>query len=138
MEQEIHFCTTTDGVRIAYATAGMGTPLVKSANWLNHLEFDWRSPIWRHLLEEFARDHLLVRYDERGNGLSDWNVERPRSHSLSWAGDRTIRHSGKCGQRSMCRTRLLSRCNGSTTYSAFPHRLRMPSGSVRHSARLTC
>ena len=75
MEQEIHFCTTTDGVRIAYATAGMGTPLVKSANWLNHLEFDWRSPIWRHLLEEFARDHLLVRYDERGNGLSDWNVE---------------------------------------------------------------
>lgn len=75
MEQKIQFCTTDDGVRIAYATAGSGPPLVKAANWLNHLEFDWESPIWRHLLEEFAQDHLLVRYDERGNGLSDWNVE---------------------------------------------------------------
>ena len=75
MEQEIHFSTTPDGVRIAYATVGAGPPLVKAANWLNHLEFDWRSPVWRHLLEEFARDHLLVRYDERGNGLSDWVVE---------------------------------------------------------------
>lgn len=75
MEQEIHFCTTPDGVRLAYATVGEGPPLVKAANWLNHLEFDWRSPVWRHLLEEFARDHLLVRYDERGNGLSDWAAE---------------------------------------------------------------
>jgi TolB-like protein/pimeloyl-ACP methyl ester carboxylesterase/predicted Ser/Thr protein kinase len=75
IEQEIHFCTTADGVRIAYATAGQGPPLVKAANWLNHLEFDWRSPIWNHMLQEFTRDHLLVRYDERGNGLSDWNVD---------------------------------------------------------------
>jgi serine/threonine protein kinase/pimeloyl-ACP methyl ester carboxylesterase/tetratricopeptide (TPR) repeat protein len=74
MEQEIHFCTTDDGVRIAYATVGEGPPLVKAANWLSHLEFDWRSPVWRHLLAEFARDHTLIRYDERGNGLSDWNV----------------------------------------------------------------
>ena len=74
-EQEIRFCTTPDGVRIAYATVGEGPPLVKAANWLNHLEYDWQSPIWRHLLEEFARDHRLVRYDERGNGLSDWDVE---------------------------------------------------------------
>jgi Tol biopolymer transport system component/serine/threonine protein kinase/pimeloyl-ACP methyl ester carboxylesterase len=75
MDQEIRFCTTADGVRIAYAMVGEGPPLVKAANWLNHLEFDWRSPVWRHLLEEFGRDHLLVRYDERGNGLSDWDVE---------------------------------------------------------------
>ena len=75
LEQEIHFCNTADGVRIAYATVGAGPPLVKAANWLNHLEFDWHSPIWRHFLEELARDHLLVRYDERGNGVSDWNVE---------------------------------------------------------------
>jgi serine/threonine-protein kinase len=74
VEQEIRFCTTADGVRIAYATAGAGPPFVKAANWLNHLEYDWQSPIWRPLLEEFARDHLLVRYDERGNGLSDWDV----------------------------------------------------------------
>jgi serine/threonine protein kinase/pimeloyl-ACP methyl ester carboxylesterase/Tfp pilus assembly protein PilF len=75
MEQQIHFCTTHDDVRIAYATVGEGPPLVKAANWLNHLEFDWRSPIWRHWLQEFSRDHLLLRYDERGNGLSDWNVD---------------------------------------------------------------
>jgi len=74
MEQQIHFCTTDDDVRIAYATAGEGPPLVKAANWLSHLEFDWRSPVWRHLLAEFARDHTFIRYDERGNGLSDWNV----------------------------------------------------------------
>ena len=74
MEQQIHFCTTDDGVRIAYATVGEGPPLVKAANWLSHLEFDWRSPVWRHLLAEFARDHTFIRYDERGNGLSDWNV----------------------------------------------------------------
>ena len=74
MEQQIHFCATDDGVRIAYATVGEGPPLVKAANWLSHLEFDWRSPVWRHLLAEFARDHTFIRYDERGNGLSDWNV----------------------------------------------------------------
>jgi pimeloyl-ACP methyl ester carboxylesterase len=78
MEQEIRFCTTADDVRIAYASVGSGPPLVKAANWLNHLEFDWESPIWRHLLDEFSRDHRLIRYDERGNGLSDWRV-----HDLS-------------------------------------------------------
>jgi pimeloyl-ACP methyl ester carboxylesterase len=74
MKQEIRFCTAGDGVRIAYALAGSGTPLVKTANWLNHLEFDWESPIWRPFLEPLARRHLLVRYDARGNGLSDWDV----------------------------------------------------------------
>jgi len=74
MEQQIHFCTTPDAVQIAYATVGVGPPLVKAANWLSHLEFDWQSPIWRHLLREFSRDHTFIRYDERGNGLSDWKV----------------------------------------------------------------
>jgi pimeloyl-ACP methyl ester carboxylesterase/DNA-binding winged helix-turn-helix (wHTH) protein len=73
--QEIHFCTASDGVRIAYALAGQGPPLIKAANWLNHLEYDWQSPIWRHLLHALAADHRLIRYDERGNGLSDWDVE---------------------------------------------------------------
>jgi pimeloyl-ACP methyl ester carboxylesterase/tRNA A-37 threonylcarbamoyl transferase component Bud32 len=74
MEQEIRFCTARDGVRIAYATVGEGPPLVKTGNWLSHLEFDWESPIWRHYFEALASDHFLVRYDQRGNGLSDWNV----------------------------------------------------------------
>ncbi len=75
VEQEIRFCTAVDGVRIAYATVGHGPPLVKTANWLNHLEYDWESPVWRTLLRELARDRLLVRYDERGNGLSDWDAD---------------------------------------------------------------
>jgi pimeloyl-ACP methyl ester carboxylesterase/DNA-binding CsgD family transcriptional regulator len=48
--------------------------LVKPANWLTHLEFDWNSPVWRHWLTELSRTHTLVRYDVRGTGLSDWNI----------------------------------------------------------------
>lgn len=74
-EQTIGFTVARDGVRIAYATSGEGPPLVKAANWLNHLEFDWRSPVWHHLMRELSTGRTLVRYDERGNGLSDWDVE---------------------------------------------------------------
>lgn len=72
--QEIRFCTTSDGVRIAYASVGEGPPLVKAANWLSHLEFDWRSPIWRHWIDGLSRHHRYIRYDERGCGLSDWDA----------------------------------------------------------------
>jgi pimeloyl-ACP methyl ester carboxylesterase len=70
---EVKFCRTSDGVRIAYARVGDGPPLVWAAHWLSHLAFSWESPIWRHWTEEFARDHSFVHYDERGNGLSDWD-----------------------------------------------------------------
>lgn len=73
MEQQIRFADA-DGVRIAFATAGSGPPLVKAANYLTHLEHDRRSPVWRHWLEALARHHMLVRYDERGCGLSDRDV----------------------------------------------------------------
>jgi pimeloyl-ACP methyl ester carboxylesterase len=73
-QQEIHFCTASDGVRIAYALSGQGPPLVKAANWLNHLEYDWQSPVWSHLLHALSAEHRLIRYDERGNGLSDWDA----------------------------------------------------------------
>jgi pimeloyl-ACP methyl ester carboxylesterase/DNA-binding CsgD family transcriptional regulator len=72
--QRIRFCVTPDGVRIAFATSGAGPPLVKVSNWLTHLEHDWQSPVWRHWLTELGRDHTLVRYDQRGCGLSDWAV----------------------------------------------------------------
>ena len=74
MEQEIHFCTTHDGVRIAYATVGQGPPLVKAANWLSHLDFDWDSPVWRHWIHFFVDHFRFIRYDERGCGMTDWNV----------------------------------------------------------------
>ena len=48
--------------------------MVKTANWLNHLEHDWESPLWRHWMREFLNGHCLVRYDERANGLSDWDT----------------------------------------------------------------
>jgi class 3 adenylate cyclase/pimeloyl-ACP methyl ester carboxylesterase len=72
--QEIRYCRSPDGVRLAYAISGHGAPLVKTANWLNHLEYDWQSPIWGPLLRGLSRDHTLIRYDARGNGLSDWDV----------------------------------------------------------------
>ncbi len=75
MKQEIRFCTTPDGVQIAYSSVGDGPPLVKTANWLNHLEYDWESPVWRHVLHALAEENQLIRYDQRGNGLSDWEVE---------------------------------------------------------------
>ena len=75
LRQEIQFCTVSDGVRIAHAAVGSGPPLVKAANWLNHLEYDWDSPVWSHLLKAMATKFRLIRYDERGNGLSDWDVE---------------------------------------------------------------
>jgi pimeloyl-ACP methyl ester carboxylesterase len=75
LEQQVRYCTARDGVRIAHATVGSGPPLVKAANWLSHLEFDSRSPVWRHWIRELSRDHTLVRYDERGCGLSEWAIE---------------------------------------------------------------
>jgi pimeloyl-ACP methyl ester carboxylesterase len=71
LHQDIRFCTATDGVRIAYATVGQGPPLLRPATWMTHLEYDWESPVWRHWIRELARDHCLIRYDERANGLSD-------------------------------------------------------------------
>jgi pimeloyl-ACP methyl ester carboxylesterase/DNA-binding SARP family transcriptional activator len=75
LRQDIRFCNANDGTRVAYATVGSGPPLVKTANWLNHLEFDWESPIWRHVFHALSSDHTFVRYDSRGNGLSDWSAE---------------------------------------------------------------
>jgi pimeloyl-ACP methyl ester carboxylesterase/DNA-binding CsgD family transcriptional regulator len=73
--QRIYFTPSFDGTSIAYAIAGNGPPLVKTATFLCHLEYDWESPIWRHWLDELTHENTLIRYDERGNGLSDWDVE---------------------------------------------------------------
>lgn len=72
--QQIKFCQAPDGVRIAYAISGSGPPVSVSTCWLSHLQHDWESPVWRHLLDEVGRFATIIRYDERGFGLSDWDV----------------------------------------------------------------
>ena len=73
--QRVKFCTTSDGIRLAYASIGKGYPIVKAANWLSHLEHDWDAPIWSPLFRSLSNRHHFLRYDERGNGLSDWDVK---------------------------------------------------------------
>ena len=72
--QRIRYLQTSDGVKLAWAEAGSGPVLVKAANWLTHLEYDWESPVWQHWIRFFAEHFHFVRYDERGCGMTDWNV----------------------------------------------------------------
>jgi pimeloyl-ACP methyl ester carboxylesterase/DNA-binding winged helix-turn-helix (wHTH) protein len=74
-QQRVQLCTGLAGVHLAYASVGAGPTLVKAANWLSHLDYDWESPVWRHWWRELSARYRLVRYDERGCGLSDWDVE---------------------------------------------------------------
>ena len=73
-DQEIKFFITSDGVRIAYNIGGQGPPLVRTIHWLNHLDFEWKTPLRRQWLSEIMQHNTLLRYDQRGSGLSDWNV----------------------------------------------------------------
>jgi pimeloyl-ACP methyl ester carboxylesterase/DNA-binding CsgD family transcriptional regulator len=85
-QPQIRFARSSDGVRLAYASSGQGEPvLIKAATWLSHLEFDWDSPVWRHLLGAMSERGSFVRYDERGCGLSDWRV--PDLSFESWVTD---------------------------------------------------
>jgi pimeloyl-ACP methyl ester carboxylesterase/DNA-binding CsgD family transcriptional regulator len=77
--QQVRFCRAPDGVRIAYAVHGEGPPLLISTCWLSHLQFDWESPVWRHFLTDLGKFATVIRFDERGHGLSDWDVT---DHSL--------------------------------------------------------
>jgi len=72
--QRIQFCRATDGTGLAWSVIGSGPTLVKTGNWMTHLEKDIESPIWRHLWRDLAKNHTVVRYDARGCGLSDWTV----------------------------------------------------------------
>ena len=85
VDQEIRFCRAADGAMLAYATHGRGPPLVRAATWLTHLEYDWRSPVWRHWLEGLGERHTVIRYNERGCGLSDRELGDPSLDQ--WVGD---------------------------------------------------
>lgn len=73
--QQVRFCRSADGVSIAYAVHGSGPALLLNSCWLSHIEHDWASPVWRHYLVELGRFATVVRYDERGFGMSDRQVE---------------------------------------------------------------
>ena len=74
MKQQIRFCVSHDGTRIAYATVGRGPPLVRASTYLTHLEYDQTSPVWRHWLEGLGQHFTFIRHDQRGCGLSDRNI----------------------------------------------------------------
>ena len=83
----IAFCTAPDGVSLAYGAHGSGPPLVKAANWLTHIEYDWESPVWRHWLRALGERNTFLRYDERGCGLSDRDIDdKAFSHEV-WLAD---------------------------------------------------
>ncbi|HTV28393.1 MAG TPA: alpha/beta fold hydrolase [Xanthobacteraceae bacterium] len=73
-EQEIRFCPAKDNVRLAWTVNGNGPTVVKAPNWIGHLELDWRSPFTAPIIASIADKYRLIRFDQRGNGLSDWDV----------------------------------------------------------------
>lgn len=76
LRQQVQFCTSADGTRIAYADIGEGVPLLRAPMWQSHLEYEWQSPFRRPLMTGVASGCRLVRFDQRGTGLSDWEVDR--------------------------------------------------------------
>jgi len=88
LRQTVTFVRANDGVELAVATVGEGTPLVKAANWLTHVEKDWQSPVWNHWLSELGSRYKLVRYDSRGCGLSDLDLRGKGLSDLeTWTSD---------------------------------------------------
>ena len=88
-----------DGVRIAYAVHGCGPPLLLATCWLSHLQFDWESPVWRHFLADLGRFATVIRFDERGYGLSDWDVTDFRSNRGSPTSRPSSTTPGSSGSR---------------------------------------
>lgn len=76
LQQQVQFCLSEDDAQIAFARVGTGATILKAPNWLNHIEYEWRSPIWGPLLNKIATQHELIRFDQRGGGLSDWDVSK--------------------------------------------------------------
>jgi pimeloyl-ACP methyl ester carboxylesterase/DNA-binding CsgD family transcriptional regulator len=74
LRQHVRYLSASDGTRLAWAESGAGPLVVKAANWLTHLEYEWESPLWRHWIQFFSAHSRFVRYDERGCGMSDWKA----------------------------------------------------------------
>ena len=85
MQQSIRYLKTKDGVQLAWASMGAGQPFVKAANWLTHLQYDLESPVWKHWIKFFAKHFRFIRYDERGCGMTQWQV--PEVNQERWIDD---------------------------------------------------
>jgi pimeloyl-ACP methyl ester carboxylesterase len=109
-------------VQLAYSRMGRGPLLVKTGNWMTHLEYNFESPVWRHLYRELSRDHTLIRYDARGNGLSDRNVEDVSFETFVTDLEAVVETAG------LERFALLGISQGCSTSIAY---------SVRHPERVT-
>lgn len=120
--QRIGFATAPDSVRIAYATSGRGPALVRAPHWISHVERDWASPVWEHWFTALSERHTLIRYDQRGNGLSDRAV---REQSLeAWLGDL----EAVVDAAELDRFALLGACQGAAISVAY---------AVRHPERVS-
>ncbi len=82
LKQQIRFATAADGTQIAWTRLGEGAPVLKAPNWMNHLEYEWRSPLFGPLFDRLVGQCQLVRFDQRGNGLSDWEVEEVSERTM--------------------------------------------------------
>src|SRR6185312_8908085 len=123
LHQAIHISCAEDGTRLAWATIGDGPPLVKAANWMTHLDYDWETPVWRHWLEGLARGRRLIRYDERGCGLSDWDT--PTFGFDAWVDDLAL----VVDAAGLDRFPLLGVSQGAAVAVAY---------AVRHPERVSC
>src|SRR5690349_1096505 len=92
--QVVRFCRAPDGTRIAYAVHGHGPPLLVSTCWLSHLQHDWESPVWQHFLRDLGRVATVIRYDERGHGLSDRDVDDFSLEARIGDLEAVVEHSG--------------------------------------------
>jgi pimeloyl-ACP methyl ester carboxylesterase/DNA-binding winged helix-turn-helix (wHTH) protein len=121
-DQQIESFTTSDGVRIAYSIGGQGPALVRTIHWLNHLDFEWKTPLRRQWLSEVMRHNTLVRYDQRGSGLSDWNV-------TDFSFERTVKDFEELVDvAGLERFSILGGCQGAAVGIAY---------AVRHPKRVT-
>jgi pimeloyl-ACP methyl ester carboxylesterase len=121
-DQRIEFFTASDGVRIAYSIGGQGPVLVRTIHWLNHLDFEWKTPLRRQWLSEVMQHNTLVRYDQRGSGLSDWNVS-------DFSFERTVRDFEELVDAiGLEKFSILGGCQGAAVGIAY---------AVRHPERVT-
>lgn len=71
MDQQIQFCTTSEGVHLALYTIGNGLPMLWPAYWVTHMEEEWKNLRVRDFIRRLANSYTIVRYDRHGCGLSD-------------------------------------------------------------------